>query len=189
MHMGSQITPLTCWFPQGSGIYKQKKITHIGQHTKGHTIGMNSKKNKKKHITSITEIAQHNSCSRLPLSFYNTSTSDISITNHTTWVYVEQKSTTVRKSYQVVQDPLFYFSHLAVYNKKRKEILFPLYNTSHWWNWHTKLAKFHTMHYSLFLLLIILEFSFLHDYNNKPLQPIMHNTISHPYNYSLVIKV
>ena len=86
---------------------------------------------KKKHITSITEIAQHNSHSRLPLSFYNTSTSNISITNHTRWVYAEQKLTTVGKTYQVAQDPLFYFSHLAVYNKKRKEILFPLYNTPH----------------------------------------------------------
>ena len=48
------------------------------------------------------------------------------------WVYAEQKSTTVGKTYQVAQDPLFYFSHLAVYNKKkRKEILFPLYNTPH----------------------------------------------------------
>ena len=50
------------------------------------------------------------------------------------WVYAEQKSTTVGKTYQVAQDLLFYFSHLAVYNKKRekrKEILFPLYNTPH----------------------------------------------------------
>ena len=36
------------------------------------------------------------------------------------WVYAEQKSTTVGKTYQVVQDPLFYFFHLAVYNKKEK---------------------------------------------------------------------
>ena len=43
------------------------------------------------------------------------------------WVYAEQKSTTVGKTYQVAQDqdPLFYFSHLAVYNKKEKRNSIP----------------------------------------------------------------
>ena len=79
IHTGSQITLLTCYSPQGPGIYKQK-VAHISQHTRGHTIGT------KKNITSIIVIAQHDSHSRLPLSFYNTSTSDVSITNHATWV-------------------------------------------------------------------------------------------------------
>ena len=53
---------------------------------------------------------------------------------------------------------------------------------------HTKLAKFHTMHYSLSLLFALL-ISLLFNCNNKPLQLIMHNTIGYPSKYNPMIKV
>ena len=54
---------------------------------------------------------------------------------------------------------------------------------------HTKLTKFHTMHYSLSLLFTLLISLLSCNYNNKPLQPIMHNTIGYPSKYNLAIKV
>ena len=46
--MDPQVTLLTCWSPQGSEIYKQKKVACISQHTKGHTIDTNSKQQQQK---------------------------------------------------------------------------------------------------------------------------------------------
>ena len=71
------------------------------------------------------------------------------------------------------------FSFILLSRMKRKKKFYSHY---------AELAKFHTMHYSHFLLLLVL-FSFAHNYNNKPLQPIMHNAIGYPSKYNPAIKI
>ena len=139
----------------------------------------------------MLEIAQHNSCSRLTLSFYNTSTFNISITNHTTWLYTKKNDNcgkTPTRWIELCPSISFFFIFLS--RTKREKKFYSHYITHHTdkKHAHTELAKFHTMHYSLFLRLPLF-FSLLHNYDNKPLQPIMHNTIGYPSKHNPAIKV
>ena len=157
--------------------------THQFIYKKPHHWQKKKKKKKKKHecnTTAITEL--HDSCSRLPLSLYNTLTLTSQLLNTTPRGITKQNLTTVKTPLmwwfsRCLLFLIFFFLPPTMREEKKLYHCYASHYTNKFDTWHLQTSM---LHYSLSLLLLLfMGFPFPCNYNDKTLHLIMHNTMSH----------
>ena len=134
---------------------------------------------KNEHNTTLI-IGQHDSCSRLPLSPYNTSTLTLqSQTNNKKKLLNNLPAESPPSSSP--PPSVFPPPSSAIYYKRRENKIYYHCVTYATININMQNQQNSTTHYSLpsLLITISLFFSFVHNYNNKLLQQIMHDIMSY----------